>query len=237
MSDEELVMTIGGHHDAGTVAATDTTPLTDRPFGRPVWRGRMHSWAFVVAIPAGLVLVLSTSGATGRTAAAIYAATLVLLFGTSAAYHRLTRTERARTIMQRVDHSMIYLLVAGTYVPFCLVVLPPGIGRPLLAAVVALAVLGIAMKVVSFNHVWAYAIYPTMGVLVLFAGPALVRNLSAAQLALMLGGAAAYSVGASVLMARRPDPLPSVFGYHEIWHVLTIVAAAMHFLAIRSVLT
>jgi hemolysin III len=209
-----------------------------RPFGRPVWRGRMHTWAFFVAIPAGLLLVVAADGAVGRAAGAIYAMTVVALFGTSAAYHRLTRSERSRSIMQRIDHSMIYLLIAGTYAPFCLVALPPGIGTPLFTFVIALALTGIGLKVFAFDRArwWSYALYPTMSVVIVLAGPTLVRQLSATSLALVVGGTITYALGMTVLLTRRPDPWPARFGYHEVWHALTIVAAALHFVAIRSVL-
>ncbi|MEO1059593.1 MAG: hemolysin III family protein, partial [Actinomycetota bacterium] len=95
---------------------------------RPTWRGWMHVWAFLVAIPAGTILIIAapTPGATA--AASIYAASLVLLFGTSGAYHRLAKSERARRTMQRVDHAMIYVLIVGTYVPLCVLALPPAWG-------------------------------------------------------------------------------------------------------------
>ena len=105
---------------------TDAYHLLDRP----VWRGRLHTWAFAAAIPAGIVLIAISDRAVARVAASIYAVSLLLLFGTSAAYHRLARSPRARQIMQRLDHSMIYVLIAGTYVPICLVVLPRRLGHP-----------------------------------------------------------------------------------------------------------
>lgn len=199
----------------------------------------MHTWAFVAAIPAGILLTISTGNVVGRVAAAVYALTLVLLFGTSAAYHRLTRTERTRSIMQRVDHSMIYLLIAGTYTPFCLVALPADIGLPLFSFVVTMAIVGVLLKVFAFERArfWSYALYPAMGWAMFLAGPALIQNLSGAQLALIVGGGVAYTVGIPVLLMQRPDPRPTVFGYHEIWHLLTIVAAGMHFVAIRGVVT
>ena len=111
----------GDHMTIGS----DLFPLHERP----VWRGRMHAWAFIAAIPAGITLIVVSERAAARTSAVIYAATLLLVFGTSAAYHRLAKTDRTRRIMQRLDHTMIYLLIAGTYVPVCLVALPPQLGR------------------------------------------------------------------------------------------------------------
>ena len=204
---------------------------------RPVWRGRMHAWAFFVAIPASIALVWSADGAAGKVGASIYGATLILLFGTSAAYHRLAHTERARRIMQRLDHSMIYLLIAGTYVPLCLVVLPPAWGIPVLAVVGVFAAVGMTLKLTAFERgQWlAYALYPIMGWVALVAAPALLRHLSLTQLGLIVAGGVAYTVGMPVLLRRRPDPWPSTFGYHEVWHLFTVIAATLHFVAVTDV--
>ncbi len=113
---------------------------------RPTWRGLFHAWAFWLAIPAGVLLIVFADRPSARTAAAIYAATLLLVFGTSSAYHRLAKTYRARRIMQRLDHSMIYLLIAGTYVPICLVALPGGWGVSVLSVVGGLGLLGVILK-------------------------------------------------------------------------------------------
>jgi hemolysin III len=206
---------------------------------RPLWRGKLHTWAFYLAIPAGAFLIAVSDGTAARVAAAIYAATLVLLFGTSAAYHRLAQSDRARRIMQRLDHSMIYLLIAGTYVPLCLVALPPEWGIPVLAVIGVFAVTGMVLKLTAFRRgQWiAYALYPVMGWVALIAGPALVQHLTAMQLALIVGGGIAYTVGMPVLLRRRPDPWPATFGYHEVWHLLTVVAAGMHFAAVTNVVS
>lgn len=212
--------------------------LPKRAFDRPVWRGRMHTWAFAAAIPSGAFLLLSASNALAKVAAAIYAVTLVLLFGTSAAYHRLTRSERSRSVMQRLDHSMIYVLIAGTYTPLCLVVLPPSWGLPFLGFIVMVATVGIVLKLVAFDR-WrwlSYALYPLMGWASLIVAPALLHQLSGPQVALVVGGGVAYTAGLPVLITKRPNPWPEMFGYHEVWHVFTIVAAALHFVAIQGVI-
>lgn len=205
---------------------------------RPVWRGKLHTWAFFASIPAGIALIVLAQGAAAVVAASIYTATLLLLFGTSASYHRLAQSERARRIMQRLDHSMIYLLIAGTYVPLCLVALPPEWGIPMLAIVGTLAVVGMVLKLAFFHgarHV-SYALYLVMGWVAIVAGPALVDHLSVAQLGLIVAGGLAYTIGFPVLVTRRPNPWPSTFGYHEVWHLLTVVAAALHFAAVADVL-
>jgi hemolysin III len=203
-----------------------------------VWRGKLHTWAFFASIPAGIALIVLAQGAAAVVAASIYTATLLLLFGTSASYHRLAQSERARRIMQRLDHSMIYLLIAGTYVPLCLVALPPEWGIPMLAIVGTLAVVGMVLKLAFFHgarHV-SYALYLVMGWVAIVAGPALVDHLSVAQLGLIVAGGLAYTIGFPVLVTRRPNPWPSTFGYHEVWHLLTVVAAALHFAAVADVL-
>lgn len=213
-------------------------PAPSLDMSRPVWRGKMHSWAFFASIPAGLALILIASGAAAIVGAAIYSATLLLLFGTSAAYHRLAQSERARTVMQRLDHSMIYLLIAGTYVPLCLVALPPAWGIPMLAIIGTLAAVGMVLKLAFFHgaRYVSYSLYLVMGWVAVIATPALIDSLTALQLGLIAAGGLAYTVGFPVLVVRRPNPWPTTFGYHEVWHLLTVVAAALHFAAVADVL-
>ena len=201
---------------------------------RPTWRGLFHAWAFWLAIPAGVLLIVFADRPSARTAAAIYAATLLLVFGTSSAYHRLAKTYRARRIMQRLDHSMIYLLIAGTYVPICLVALPGGWGVSVLSVVGGLGLLGVILKCGAWRRVqWlSYALYLIMGWVAIIAAPVLIDHLTPLQLGLILAGGVAYTAGFPVLMLRRPDPWPTVFGYHEIWHGCTVLAAGLHFGAV-----
>jgi hemolysin III len=204
---------------------------------RPLWRGRMHSWAFFACIPAGILLILVADGATATIASAIYIATVLLAFGTSASYHRLATSLRARRIMQRLDHSTIYLLIAGTYVPLCLVALPPAWGIPLLVVVGVGATTGVVLKLVAFGKVsWlGNALYPLLGWGAVAAAPGLIRYLTPLQLILVASGGLAYTIGIPVLARRRPDPWPRTFGYHEIWHSFTVVAAGLHFAAVAAV--
>jgi hemolysin III len=220
------------------VKEVSIAPAPSLVLPRPQWRGRLHSWAFFASIPAGIALIVMAQGAAATTGAAIYSATLLLLFGTSASYHRLAQSERARTIMQRLDHSMIYLLIAGTYVPLCLVAMPPGWGIPMLAVVGSLALLGMVLKLAFFHgaRYVSYSLYIVMGWAAVVAGPVLVDHLSGVQLGLIVAGGIAYTVGFPVLVTRRPDPWPTTFGYHEVWHLLTVVAAALHFAAVADVL-
>jgi hemolysin III len=203
----------------------------------PSWRGWMHAWAFLLAVPATVLLIVAARGAAATAAAAIYGGTVVMLFGTSAAYHRLARAPRARLVMQRLDHSMIYLLIAGTHVPVCLIALPPSWGIPLIAVVGAGALTGIVLKVAAFDRArWVSgALYPLLGWSLVAAAPVLATRLSPGQLALIVGGGVAYTVGFPVLVTKRPDPWPKRFGYHEVWHTCTVVAAVLHFAAVATV--
>jgi hemolysin III len=218
----------------GTVQRMRVDVLTAE---RPTWRGLMHSWAFVAAIPAGVLLIVFADRPAARVAAAIYVATLLAVFGTSAAYHRLAQSYRARRIMQRLDHSMIYLLITGSYVPICLVALPRAWGISLLSVVGGLGLLGIVLKVLARPRLtWlTYALYPTMGWAAVVAGPVLADHLTGLQLGLVVAGGLAYTIGFPILLLRRPDPWPTVFGYHEIWHGFTVLAAMLHFGAVALV--
>lgn len=206
---------------------------------RPAWRGLLHFWAFLLAIPAGVLLIVFADRPSARVAAAVYAATLLLVFGTSAAYHRLAQTYEQRRIMQRLDHAMIYLLITGTYAPICLVALPRAWGITLLSIVGGLGLIGIVLKFVAFSKLqWvSYALYPTMGWVAVIAGPVLADHLTTLQLALVVGGGIAYTIGFPILLLRRPDPWPKVFGYHEIWHGFTVLAAVLHFGAVALLVT
>lgn len=204
---------------------------------RPAWRGVMHAWTFFAVIPAGVLLIVFADRPAARVAASIYFGTLLAVFGTSAAYHRLAQTYRQRKVMQRLDHAMIYLLIGGTYAPICLVALPTRWGIPLLATVGAIGVTGIVIKLGAWHRVQniGYALYPIMGWAAIGAAPALATHMTPLQLALVVGGGIAYTVGFPVLLLRRPDPWPTVFGYHEVWHTFTVLAAVLHFGAVALV--
>ncbi len=198
---------------------------------RPTWRGWFHVVAFVVSIPAGVLLILAADRPSARVAASIYAASLLLGFGTSAAYHRLARRERTQQIMQRLDHSMIFVLIAGSYTPVCLLGLPAAWGIPLLCVVWTFAAVGIVIKQLAFEKlkVLEYALYPILGWILVVAAPALLRSMTATELSLLLAGGLLYTVGIPVLVRERPNPWPRKFGYHEIWHGFTVAAGACHF--------
>ncbi|MCP3882624.1 MAG: hemolysin III family protein [Sulfitobacter sp.] len=192
--------------------------------------------AFIAAIPAGLLLIVDADQAAERVATAIYATSLLLVFGVSAAYHRLARRPRTRALMQRLDHAMIFLLITGTYTPVCLLALPWSWGIPLLAVVATGATTGIALKLAAFTSAGRYAsvLYPVLGWVAIAAAPALLSALNPTQITLFVIGGLAYTIGFPVLLLRWPDPWPRTFGYHEIWHTFTVIAAVLHFGAVAT---
>lgn len=193
---------------------------------KPRLRGRLHQWAFVVSLPAGLVLLVLAPGGRARLAAAVYAASASLLFGISALYHRRTWQPRARGWMRRLDHSMILVLIAGTYTPLTMLLLPRSTGQWMLKVAWLGAATGIAVRMLWLRAPrWAVlAPYLLVGCVALLAVPELLRFGGVAVLVLLLTGGAAYVVGAVIYAARRPDPQPAVFGYHELFHLLTVLA-------------
>lgn len=203
---------------------------------RPTWRGRTHAWTFLASIPAGILLVLAARNTSTRISALIYVVGLLCVFGTSAAYHRLAHSYRARTIMRRLDHTMIYVLIATTYVPIYIIALPPAWGIPTLSIVGVLGVFGILLNLMAPNRLpkVGVALYLIMGWMAVVAGGALIDSLTTTQLVLIVAGGVTYTAGFPVFLAHWPDPWPKTFGYHEIWHLFTIVAAVLHFTAITT---
>jgi hemolysin III len=194
----------------------------------------MHAVMFFLAIPGGILLIIVARSAEAKVGAAIYMASLLLGFGTSAGYHRLAKEERTQELMQRLDHSMIFVLIAGSYTPICLLGLPPAWGIPILCVAWGGAVLGIVLKQVAFAKLrWLeIALYPILGWIVVAAMPALFDGLTTTELSLLFAGGLLYTVGIPVLVLEKPDPWPRTFGYHEIWHTFTVAAAGCHFATI-----
>jgi hemolysin III len=202
---------------------------TTLPAEKPLLRGVSHEIAAGLALAAWIVLALLASSARARLAANVYGASLFCLFAVSALYHRPTWPPRARLLMRRLDHSAIFLLIAGTYTPFCLL-LPAASGEPLLAVVWIGAAAGVLQSVVWVRAPKALvaALYVLLGWVVVPVLPALRATLGGGAIALLAAGGAAYTVGAAVYATGRPDPFPRVFGYHEVFHALVIAAAACH---------
>ena len=201
---------------------------------RPTWRGRLHAITFFIAIPSGIVLIMRANGARATTAAAIYAVSVLCLFGTSGAYHRLAKTPNARQVMRRLDHAMIFILIGGTYTPICLLALPPAWGIPMLAIAGSGCLIGFVLKLAAFHRLkrMAYLLYPMLGWIIVVAVPRIADHAPSAVLVLILAGGVMYSLGLPVLVTRRPNPWPAHFGYHEVWHTCVVAASACHFAAV-----
>jgi hemolysin III len=199
----------------------------------PQWRGRLHQSALVITIPAGVMLVRSASTTRGAIAAAIYVATLVGLFTSSSLYNRMLGTERLREWMRWLDHAMIYILIAGSYTPTCLVTLPRRIGIPMLILVWGGAIIGALTKFVLRQkfRIPGTVLYFITGGAVLVAVPQMTAALPALPLGLYAAGLVLYVVGGLHLYLRRPDPNPALFGYHEVWHIYVVLACLCHFAA------
>jgi hemolysin III len=201
---------------------------------KPRLRGVSHQYAFFVAMAAGAALVVLARGAEARVAVAVYALSLSAMFGASALYHRIDWSPGPRAWLRRLDHSMIYVLVAGTYTPFALLVLEPALGWAILAVVWAGALAGVVLSLVWIDKPrWlSAALYVVLGWVAVVVLPELWDRAGAMAAALLATGGVLYTLGALVYARRRPDPSPRVFGYHEVFHVLVIAAAATQFAAV-----
>ena len=202
---------------------------------KPRLRGVSHEWAFFLSLGLGASLIVAAEGTRATVAVAIYAASLSALFGVSALYHRITwRRPEVRQWMRRLDHTMIFLLIAGTVTPFALLVLDGAFAKALLIAVWGAALGGIVVELIWVDAPkWVAAIvYVGVGLIGAVAYPEIVSRAGLGAGLLIAAGGALYMTGALVYATGRPDPKPSVFGYHEIFHVLVIAAAAAHFAAV-----
>ncbi len=210
------------------------------PQVKPLWRGRTHFWAFVASIPLGLVLVamMADRGAY-RATSFIYAVAWTALFGFSALHHARLGTPRARPWMRWADHAAIYIAIAATYTPICFIGLPGARATPLLVVVWTAAIVGALCKLqfrARFRRPGG-VLYIALGWLAVLVLPDFFARLPLTASLLLVIGGLLYSVGASVLYFRRPDPLPAIFGYHEVWHAFVVAAAACHYLTIAIALT
>ena len=210
---------------------------TAAPHERPRWRGVLHQWAFFASLLAGLVLVLVTR-ADAMVPTLLYAVSVAALFGTSALYHRVHWSPSRRALMRRLDHAMIFVLIVGTYTPLALVTLQGHWVRTVYAAVCVVSAFGFIITVGWLTvPKWLTAlVYLVVGWMGLALLPALFRAVGVSGIALLLLGGLLYTVGAVIYARKRPDPLPQVFGYHEVFHALVIAAAAVHFGLVASAL-
>jgi hemolysin III len=201
---------------------------------KPRLRGVSHQYAFFVALAAGAALVVLAQGAEARAAVGVYALSLAAMFGASALYHRIDWPPRASAWVRRLDHSMIYVLVAGTYTPFALLVLAPTMGWTILGVAWGGAVLGVAVSLLWIDAPrWLTALfYVALGWVGFVVMPQLWHRAGPLTVALLAAGGLLYTFGAVVYARQRPDPAPRIFGYHEVFHALVIAAAMAHFTAV-----
>ncbi len=208
--------------------------LGDEPTVKPLLRGVLHQGAFVVSVIVAPLLFVSADTSRARLGAAVFAASVSACFGASALYHRVTWTPPVRRWMRRVDHAGVYLLIAGTYTPVSLLVLHGDWREVILVVIWAGALAAILLKFIWVDAPkWvAAAIGLTLGWMAVVVLPQLVHRLQLSALTLLIAGGLLYSVGAIVYARRKPNPSPAVFGYHEVFHALTIAAAACQYVAI-----
>lgn len=199
---------------------------------KPRWRGWIHAATFPLAIAAGIVLISLADGTLAKWAAAVYMATSILLFGISALYHRINWSPGVKKIFRRIDHANIFLLIAGTYTPLALTALPLDKGVLLLIIVWSGALLGIGFRVFWIGAPrWVYLpLYIGLGwAAVMYIVD--IANANVATLVLVVVGGVLYTLGAVVYGLKRPNPVLGVFGFHEIFHSLTVLAFLCHWTA------
>jgi hemolysin III len=205
-------------------------------------RGWLHLWSLVVSVAACATLIPVSAALFGGAVAlatSVYSVTLLGLFGISALYHRRTwRTARSRTLMKRLDHSMIFLFIAGTYTPIIALTMEPDRAAVVLAIIWVGALAGVALKM-RWPHAPSWVgvpIYLALGYVAVFVLPDLLRGGGVAALVLILTGGLLYTVGAVFYATRWPNPWPRTFGFHEFFHAATVLAAICHHVAIWLVL-
>jgi hemolysin III len=201
---------------------------------KPRLRGVSHQIAFYVAVCAGVVLIAATGSARSIAATSVYVVLLAAMLGVSASYHRFDWGPRSHVWWQRADHAMIFAFIAGSYTPLSLLGLDRVAGHRLLALAWTAAGLGILRAVLwpRAPRAISSALYVAVGWVAVAYLPELRAALDPSSLALVLIGGACFTIGAVVYAMRWPDPVPTVFGYHEVFHALVIVACGCHFAAV-----
>jgi hemolysin III len=204
------------------------------PLPRPRLRGVLHQYAFFASVLAGALLVAAADGRREILAASIFTATLAAMFGTSAVYHRITWRPSVRRWMRRADHAAIYLLIAGTYTPFGLLVLDGALQVTLLTIVWSGCLGAIVLKLLWLDAPgWLSAVVGiALGWVGVIAVPQIADATGLGAVSLLGMGGLFYTAGALVYALRRPDPVPTVFGYHELFHALVVAAAACQYAAV-----
>jgi hemolysin III len=224
--------------DIPSVPILEEAIAYDQLDAKPTWRGWIHAGTFPLAIVLGAVLLVAADGSAATVSSAVFVASSLLLFGISALYHRFTWSDRARMTLKRLDHANIFLLIAGSYTPITVLALPPGKSTMLLWLVWTGAALGIGFRVFWIGAPrWLYVpLYLLLG----YASLVFIADFFAANatmMTLILIGGLFYTVGAVIYALKRPNPFPGKFGFHEIFHSLTLLAFLSHWAGIYLVAT
>lgn len=209
---------------------TNSSNLPQKPF----LRGYLHQEAFFTTLGASILLIAKSSTSLSLISSIVFSIGLLLLFGISALYHRPYWKPKARVFLKRLDHSAIFILIASTFTPICLLALPPASGDMLLIIVWIAAVLGILQSIfwVKAPKIVTALLYIIMGWQALPYLKELNQSLGTPQVSLIITGGIIYTIGAIFYAAKKPKLYPTVFGYHELFHFFTIIAAACHFAVI-----
>jgi hemolysin III len=217
----------------GTIGVMEET-------SRPRLRGVFHFWAFFGSLVAGIVLVSMANGGRARLAAVIYVVALAAMFGASALYHRYPfRSAGRRAWARRLDHSTIFIFIAGTNTPFALLRFTGATPTIVLAAVWGGTVLGLILNLAWIDAPkWLTALaYLSVGWVAVVAAPQLFSHVGVTGSVLILVGGALYTLGAVIYAFRWPNPFPATFGFHELFHVLVVAAAVTQFVSVSLVVT
>jgi hemolysin III len=220
--------------DAATERAVAAKEATAEAIAavKPKLRGVSHEWAFFISLVFGAALIFFAKTPKATLAVAIYAVSLSALLGTSALYHRVNwKRPEVRQWMRRLDHTMIFFLIAGTYTPFALIVLHGPLATAILVVMWAGAIVGAIVEMIWIGHPkWVSAlVYMAIAWVAVIAFPDLWDALGPTGVLLLAGGGLLYTAGAIVYATQRPDPNPAIFGYHEVFHAFVIAAAVIHF--------
>ncbi|MDT0261836.1 PAQR family membrane homeostasis protein TrhA [Jatrophihabitans lederbergiae] len=204
---------------------------------KPRARGWLHTYAALISVVTGITLVAVAAASRGERAAlptTIYAVTVTLLFGTSAMYHRRAWGPRGRALMKRLDHSMIFVFIAGSYTPFAALTLPRASSEAVLVVVWTGAVFGVLLKTAwpDAPRLLSVPLYIALGWVAVFVLPELLHNYGVATLVLIAAGGLIYTLGALAYGFKKPNPYPGTFGFHEVFHLCTLVAASCHYVAV-----
>jgi hemolysin III len=204
---------------------------------KPRMRGWLHTYAAIVSVITGATLITVAAALRGGAAGwstAVYAGTVTALFSTSALYHRLRWSPRAHGVMKRLDHSMIFVFIAGTYTPFAALTLPRASSVAVLIVVWTGALFGVVLKSAwpDAPRALSVPLYVALGWVAVFVLPQLLHHFGVATLVLISVGGLIYTLGALAYGFRRPNPYPGTFGFHEVFHLCTLVAAACHYVAV-----